>query len=88
MTKPTNSPAFIVKCRECGALFPIKQRKVEEIEGDLQEVEAAKMRRQAAKEQAMATTPDALIELGRMRGHKNPAAWADHVWKARQRKRA
>lgn len=82
------SPAFMPKCRECGVPFAVKQRKVEEVAGNLEEVEAAKLRRQAAKEQAMAATPEALIELGKMRGYRNPAAWADHVWRARQRKRA
>lgn len=82
------SPAFLTACRECGVAFPIKVRRVEEVAGTLEEVEAATLRRKAAKEQAMAATPDALVELGRMRGYKDPDGWARHVWSARQRKRA
>lgn len=81
------SPAFMPKCRECGVAFPVKTRTVEEIAGELQEVSAAEMRRQAAREQYAAGTLDALVELGRMRGYRDPDGWARHVWNARQARR-
>lgn len=82
------SPAAAAKCRDCGELFPVKAREVEVVEGELSEVEVARMKREAARAQAQAESVDALIELGRMRGYKNPDAWARHVWNARQQRRA
>lgn len=80
------SPAAAAKCRECGALFPVKAREVEVVEGELSEVEVARMRREAARAQASADTLESLAALGAMRGYKNPQAWARHVWNARQRR--
>lgn len=78
------SPAAASKCRECGALFPVKARVVDEIDGTLSEVEVARARRDAARAQAAAQTLDDLIRLGTERGFKNPAGWARHVFQARQ----
>ena len=80
------SPAAAAKCRECGTLFPVKAREVEVVEGELSEVEVARMKREAARAQGSAETVEALIDLGRLRGYKNPHAWANHVWNARQRR--
>jgi DNA repair protein RadD len=82
------SPASAAKCRECGVPFQVKARTVEEVEGTLSEVEVARMRRQAAREQAAAQTLEDLIALGAARGFKNPAGWARHVYAAREAKRA
>lgn len=80
------SPAAAAKCRECGTLFPVKAREVEVVEGELSEVEVARMKREAARAQASADTLESLAALGAMRGYKNPEAWARHVWNARQRR--
>jgi superfamily II DNA or RNA helicase len=79
-------------CRSCGQAFPVAPRKVKALEGELEEIspqEAAE--RKAAKEarqaQGQAQSLQALIELGTMRGYKNPAAWASHIFNARQSKR-
>jgi ribosomal protein L40E len=82
------SPAAAAKCRECGAMFPVKVREVEVVEGELSEVEVARMKREAARAQASADTLESLAALGAMRGYKNPQAWARHVWNARKQKRA
>ena len=71
-------------CKECGYTFPIQARKVEAVEGELQEVLATKA---ARKEQGTAKSIEALIELGRARGYKDPIAWANYVYRGRQQKR-
>lgn len=80
------SPAAAAKCRECGAAFPLKPRTIEEVAGTLSEVEVARAKREAKKEQAAAQTLEDLIRLGASRGFKNPAGWARHIFQARQAK--
>lgn len=82
------SPAAATKCRECGHVFPVKARKIEEVAGTLSEVEIARVRRQAAKDQAAAKTLEDLIQLGISRGMRQPQAWAAHVVRARAEKQA
>lgn len=78
------SPAAASKCRECGAEFPRKPRIIEEVAGTLSEVEVARARREAARDQGAAQTLDDLIALGLRRNMKNPQGWARHVLQARQ----
>lgn len=80
------SPAAAQKCRECGAVFPIDPRTIAEAEGELTEIEIAKMKREARKEQAQAENYDTLVALGRMRGYKSPEGWAKHLLEARAKK--
>lgn len=80
------SPAAALKCRECGEVFPVRPREVEQVDGELSEVEIARARREAMRDQAQADSVEALTELGRRRGMKNPAGWAMHVYTARQAK--
>lgn len=80
------SPAAASKCRECGKAFPVQARKIEEVAGSLSEVEIARMRRVAAREQAAAKTLEELIAVGMARGMKNPHGWARHVHEARMAK--
>jgi superfamily II DNA or RNA helicase len=82
------SPAAASKCRECGAAFPIKARQIEEVAGTLSEVEVARVKREARKEQAAAQTLEDLIKLGASRGYRNPVAWANHLFRARAGRRA
>lgn len=82
------SPAAASKCRECGAAFPLKARTIEEVAGTLSEVEVARMKREARKEQAAAQTLEDLIRLGTARGYKNAVGWAKHLFQARAGRRA
>lgn len=82
------SPAAASKCRECGAAFPIKARQIEEVAGTLSEVEVARIKREARKEQAAAQTLEDLIRLGQSRGYKNAVGWAKHLFAARGSRRA
>ena len=76
-------PSGLPACKHCGMVFPVQARKVEEVEGELQEVTAS---RKARQEQGSARSIEALIELGKMRGYRDPMAWANHVYRGRMAK--
>lgn len=75
-------------CSECGHIYDVRHREVEEVEGELSELDPAIMRRHARREQGNAQSLGALIDLGTSRGYKDPAKWAAHVFTARQSKRS
>lgn len=75
----------IVRQCHCGHMWQAQARSIEQQEGELIEVDPALMRRQRAREQAGAKSLEDLIALGASRGYKNPAAWARHVFNARNR---
>lgn len=77
--QPSGAPS----CKHCGHVFPIQARKVEEVEGELQEVLAS---RKARKEQGSARSIEALIEIGKLRGYRDPLAWANYVYRGRMAK--
>jgi superfamily II DNA or RNA helicase len=75
-------------CPNCGRVYPVQSRIVEEREGELLEIdrEAAEAARKAARvEQSRTETLEDLIRLGQRTGKK--PQWAHFVWKARQAKR-
>jgi len=74
------------RCVECGFVYPVKPRVVEEVEGELEEIDQDAVRRQAKQEQGMAKTVEDLIRLATARGYKNPQAWAAHIATARAAK--
>ncbi|WP_454618394.1 DEAD/DEAH box helicase [Bradyrhizobium cenepequi] len=85
----THQPA--PKCTECGHVYPVKARDgiaqgrmLDEVEGELEEIDVAALRRERAREQSSAETLDDLIKLAMARGYKSPEKWAGHVWTARQ----
>lgn len=80
-----NPPAAAI-CSECQKPFPTYARVIEQVDGELTEDAAVAARQAAVVAQAKAQSMDTLIELGRLRGYKNPTAWAEHVWAARQAK--
>lgn len=68
----------------------MQARKVDRVDGELQEVTFS-MRRKASPqriEQGMTKDLDALIQLGKMRGYKDPAGWATHIIMAREQKQS
>lgn len=73
-------------CPECGFVYPNRAREIEQVDGELVELDVEAMRREKKKEQAGAQTLEQLIALGRSRGYKNPAIWARHVFNSRQSK--
>lgn len=73
-------------CPGCGRVHTVQGRKVEEVEGELVEIDPEEMRRNRVTEQAKAGSLDDLVKLATARGYKSPAKWAAHVWTARAAK--
>jgi superfamily II DNA or RNA helicase len=71
------------QCGECGHTFAAEVRELQQVEGELVEVQ----RQQAKREQGTAQSLQELIELGRRRGYKKPRGWAERVYQARLAKR-
>jgi superfamily II DNA or RNA helicase len=74
-------------CQFCGFEFEKQSRVIEEQEGELVEIDPARIRRERAAEQGAAQTFQDLVRVGVKRGFKNPNGWARHVFAARQRKK-
>ena len=69
-------------CRECGHVFaPQETRELQQVEGELVEVQ----RQQAKRQQGTAQSLDDLRELAQQRGYKR--GWAERVYQARLAKR-
>jgi len=82
-------PATLKECPECGFVFiTLGGRKIDEVEGELEEIDPRVAAMQFRRDRRGARDLDSLIELGRMRGMKNPEGWARHVLDARDAKRA
>ena len=75
------------ECPECGWRPAPAERKVEQVDGELTEIDRSVAMIQRKREQGSAKSMDALIALGRQRGMKNPEGWARHVMAAREKKR-
>lgn len=78
--------AMRTACPHCNWVFPVQARQVEEVAGDLVEVDPEVARRQARIEQGTAKTWGELVEYGRKRGMRHPEIWARHVLRARGQK--
>ena len=79
------------KCPYCGHVYggeTVGGRVIEEVEGEVEEIDVEAMRRQRNMEQAQADTLEALVALATARGYKSPAKWAAHIHTARQAKQA
>ena len=61
-------------------------RMLEEVDGDLEEIDVEAMRRERRQEQVNAKTLGELIELATARGYKSPQKWAAHILTARSAK--
>lgn len=74
------------ECPNCGHVRKREERKQQELDGDLEEIDKEKARKMRYKEQAKAQTLDDLVALGKQRGYKNPHGWAKHLMAARMSK--
>ncbi len=81
-------------CPECGFVYPLQVRTVEEKDGDLVELtdeDKARMKYELKwskkREQSRAESLEELIELGKTRGYKNPKGWALRIHAAREAKK-
>jgi superfamily II DNA or RNA helicase len=73
---------FVI-CPSCGHERKVEGRKIEEVEGELTEIDLEAARTAKRVEQARAKTLDELIALGVSRQYRNPRAWAIHLLNAR-----
>jgi len=71
-------------CPRCGFVYPVMVREIEEVAGELEQVDPMEVRRVAKQAQAAARSLEELQELGRKLGHK--PGWARFVWQAREAK--
>lgn len=74
-------------CPNCGFVYPVTSRMVEEVDGELQEVSRDQERKAARQQQGMSKTLDDLIRHGKMKGMRYPEKWAARVMTARMAKR-
>lgn len=77
---------YTQQCKKCGFEFTREGRDIEEVDGELVEVDTATAQKMKRQEQARAHTEEELIALGRSRGMKRPELWARHVIRARKAK--
>jgi DNA repair protein RadD len=64
------------KCPNCGAPVVNAPRMIEQIEGEVVEIDVTAVRRERKQEQGQARTLNDLIALGIRRGMQKPAQWA------------
>jgi superfamily II DNA or RNA helicase len=72
------------ECPRCGHEYPTLGRTVEELEGELQEVERARVKQEQRQEQSKARSLEDLVKLGIARKYKNPHFWAKRVHESRK----
>jgi superfamily II DNA or RNA helicase len=83
-------PSVVTHCR-CGAEFPVNERTIEEVDGELQEVTSearAAAIKQRKQEQGRSQTFEDLVRIGKARGMRRAELWAKHVLRARAAKEA
>lgn len=76
-------------CPVCGHEYKVKPRQIDHVDGELVELTddlAERLRRQKRKEVGGAQTIEQLREIEKQRGYR--PGWADHVFAARQKRRA
>lgn len=76
-------PAYRKDCPECHWIFVPMAREVDEVEGDLKEVDIALFKRAKKKEEGMAKTLDDLKAIEKERGYKK--GWAAIRYAARKK---
>lgn len=74
-------------CPSCHHLFIIEAREVPQLEGTLEKIDLEALNKAKKKEQGMAGSYEALVEVGKKRGMPKPHIWARYVMKARENKR-
>lgn len=78
-------------CPECGTPFPVKEREIEQVDGELVEIQREQARKEIRREQGRSESLDDLIAVY-MKRHPDgviskAARWAAHVMAGRQAKR-
>lgn len=70
------------ECPACGHVYPKKERRLEVVDGDLEQITPERAAQLKTAGQRAAKSLDELKLIGKMRGYK--PQWAGYVWKARQ----
>jgi superfamily II DNA or RNA helicase len=70
-------------CPECGHVYELKKREIEQQDGELVELNAAWMAKQRKQEQGQAQSYEELLAIGKARGYRMPHFWAKRVWNSR-----
>jgi superfamily II DNA or RNA helicase len=80
----------LLKCPNCAYEYAPAGRELDEVEGNLEEINKEQLKRKRAWQQAQAQSLDDLIRLGYSRGYQPGKCerWAAFVYTARKRKRA
>lgn len=76
------------KCPECGHINEVQSRKIDEVEGTLEEIDPLTMREKRLEEQGRAKSLEDLIKIAYGRGYKpgNAERWAAHILASRLKK--
>jgi len=76
------------QCPNCGHAYVAQVREIEQVDGELAEVDVEALRRREMadkkREQGEAQSLDDLIRVGRSRNMRNPEAWARNVIQGRE----
>lgn len=74
-------------CKYCGHKFEAMPREIEQVEGELHEIDVKRIEREERlREQGQARGLDDLLKIAKLRGYKNPDKWAHAVFASRQAK--
>jgi len=73
-------------CPHCGTPVERKTRQIDQVDGDLVEIDQAALVRRQKIEQGMAEKFSDLVALGKRRGMNHPEGWARNILAARKRK--
>lgn len=76
------------ECQYCHTMFIAQPREVDHVDGELKEVDIAKMRRERLKKQGQCRTYEELLALGKENGYKYPEGWARNIMRIRKEKMA
>jgi superfamily II DNA or RNA helicase len=79
--------SFAKVCVFCNEPFQVRARVIEQVPGDLVQIDPNEIRRLRAKEQGSARTYEQLVELGRKRNYRRAELWAKHMMIARANKK-
>jgi superfamily II DNA or RNA helicase len=66
-------------CPACGLAVKVQAREIEQVDGQLEEIDKAAMRQQKKQEERKCTDHASLAALGRSRGYKYPEQWATRM---------
>ena len=73
-------------CPECGFVHVAEAHVLDQVEGELEEIDVLAVRANRVKEQSQARSLEELIALATGRGYKSPAKWAAHIFTSRAAK--